>query len=486
MADNKSRRGEFGTIIHYQADRYTATVRTESGRTLTGVPCLRNSPGAIAPLEPGTPVLLNYDYGNPIIFGILPSAAGNARIEKRFSVTDTEGYGGQGLNKTGMAAGNDYRNPQEPDDVMPGDWLQMGVDGNAVGVLAGGVNVVRSSPLAQVRTHLLNDFVEIISRNYRHITDMGEFTVVNKDGRISMGFRGGTDQRTEAGPDEENWTIKFDMGAEGDLLNFEFCTPEGQSLFKFHVDGNGHCEVFGIGGIALHSGSQNGASALETVTGDKTQNVLGNLKQHTEGDVKEEVKGSHANQVSHDYRVNAGNDLTMQALRDLGLSAGRNASLTVQGNITGDAMVFDIESGHWKIDVGGPTSLNPKSGIHFHTYAGDFSHESKAGGHIRIKSLMGELNSTTRKATLNTNRLPNSVVLGGSSLSSHVVKYEQLEQHLRLLYQLLDRHIHIEQGTATAGVFPVVGVTGMPVVPFSSVLNSLIITLKSLTTGVAA
>jgi hypothetical protein len=485
MAEAKARRGEFGTIISYQADRYTATVRTEHGRTLTGVPQLRSAPGQIAPLEPGTSVLLNYEYGTPIILGVLPTPVGNADVKTKFSVTDTEGFGGQGLNKTSLNAGSDYRNPQEPDDVAPGDWVQMGSDGNSIGALSGGVNVIRSSALSQIRTHLVNDLVEIISRNYRHITDMGEYSVVNKDGRISMSFRGGTDQRSEAGPDEEKWTIRFDMGAAGDLLNFEFTTPEGQALFRFRVDGDGHCEIFGINGVAIHSGAQNGAAAVETTTGDKDQVVMGNQTTRIDGEVKKEVRGSDKTETLQDHFISAGNDARVQALRDMGLSAGRNLFMAVQGNITGESVIFDIESGDWKVDVGGPTSLNPKSGISFNTFAGDFSHESIAGGDFNVRSLLGALHTTTRKAVVSTNNLPDSVILGGDALTSHLVKYEQLEQHLMMLYQLLDQHIHIEQGTATAGPFPVVGVSGMPVVPFSSVLNSLIITMKSITSGVS-
>jgi len=480
-----SRAGEFGIVVTYQADNYTATVRTSAGRTLTGVPRLRSSPGEIAPLAPGTPVLLNFDYGAPFILGVLSAPLGNDPADNKFSLTDTEGFGGQGLNKTALDTGSDYRNAQEPSDVVPGDWVQLGSNGNSIGVLAGGVNVMRSTPLAQIRTHLINDLVEIISRNFRHITDMGEFTVQNNDGRINMRFRGGSDQRSEAGPDEENWTIKFDLGAEGDLLNFELCTPEGQTLFRFHVDSEGKCEIFGINGVAIHSGNLTGGTAVETVTGNKRQSFLGNHETEVSGTQKHTVRGGVETNVLGDHTLSAGNDVRTQALRDYGLSAGRNMYVAVQGNDTGESLIFDIASGNYFVNIGGVNSPNPKSGFTMKTFAGDMNHESTAGGNFNITSLLGILQSKTRKAVLSTNNIPDSVILGGSALTSHIVKYEQLEQHLMLLYQLLDTHVHVEQGTATAGPFPVVGVSGMPVVPFSSVLNSLIITLKSLTTGVA-
>ncbi len=479
-------RGERATVISYQSDRYTATVRTDRGRTLTGVARMRSSPGEIVPLEAGSEVLLNFDYGQPIILGVLATPSSGVDAGRKFSVTDTEGFGGQGLNKTSLSDGADYRNAQEPDDLAPGDWVQMGPDGNAMGVLTGGVNVIRSNALSQIRTHFINDLVEIISRNFRHISDMGEFTVQNNDGRINMRFRGASDQRTEAGPDEEKWTIKFDLGAEGDLLNFELCTPQGQTLFRLHVDSDGACEIFGINGVAIHSGAQQSGVSTETVTGSKEINIEGNTTSSVGGDKTESVNGSVRTNVLNDHQVLAGNDVQTQALRDMGISAGRNMYVGVQGNITGDdALTFDIESGDWIVDIGGPLSANPASGHTLRTFAGSINYESLAGGNFNISSLLGEYKSRTRKATVSTFNLPDSVVLGGEALTSHLVKYEQLEQHLMLLYQLLDTHIHIEQGTATAGVFPVVGVSGPPVVPFSPMLNPLILTLKSLTSGVA-
>jgi len=477
-------KGEFATVLSYQADRYTATVRTENGRTLTGIPRLRTSPGEIAALVPGTEVLLSFEYGRPLILGVMPPTGGLSD-ETKFSLTDTEGFGGQGLNKTELGSGGEFRGPAEPDDAMPGDWAQMGPEGNLISVLAGGVNVMRSSGLSQVRTHLLNDLVEIISRNYRHVTDMGEFTVQNNEGRINMRFRGGTDQRTEAGENDNNWTIKFDMGAEGDLLNWEFTTPQGQTLFRFRVDSDGQCEIFGINGVAIHSGALNGGVSSEVTTGSREVAIGGDQKLKIDGTQTQTIRGSSTTDVLQNHAVSAGNDVLQNALRDLGIGAGRNLTMTVQGDPDADSVIFDIESGNWLVDIAGPTSPNPKSGHTLRTFAGDVNTESLAGGNFNFTSLLGDFFSQTKKAVFSTNTLPDSVVLGGRALTSHLVKYEQLEQHLMLLYQLLDRHIHLETGTSVAGVFPVSGVSGPPVVPFSSVLNPLIMTFKSLTSGVS-
>lgn len=481
---DRHRRGETATVIAYQSDTYTATVRTNKGRILKGLPRMRFAPGDISPLEQGTEVLINYDYGAPFIMGVLASPAGKPNDTSKHSATDVEGYGGQGLNKSDEVTGGNYRMASEPDDVMPGDWVKCSSDGNMIGVLAGGVNVMKSSALSQIRTHLLNDLVEIISRNYRHITDMGEFTVQNNDGRINLRFRGASDQRSEAGPDEENYTIKFDLGSEGDLFNLELCTPKGQTLFRMHVDSDGQCELFGLNGVSVNSGSQNGGTSAEESNGDKFRKIGGNRTTVLEGSDTKTVKNNATTSVYNDIVTSAGNDVRTQAFRDHAISAGRNMFVSVQGSLLGDAMVYDIATGNWVVNIGSPVSLDPLSGFEMKTYAGNMAFSSLLGGNLTFDSVLGQFKTTTRKSVINTNMIPDSVILGGGVLASHLVKFEQLQAHLLMLYSLLDLHVHVENGTAVAAGIPVIGVSGPPVVPFSPILNPGVITFKSLTTGV--
>lgn len=484
---DKKRRGEYGTVVDYKSDTYVATVQTERGRILHGIPRLRSTPGEIAPLAPGTDVLLSYDYGEPVIMGILARPVKSETSDARFSVTDVEGFGGQGIDKDELNTNGTFRQPSEPDDIMPDDWIQMGPDGNMLGILAGGVNVLKSGPLSQIRTHGINDLIEAICRNYRHISDMGEFTIANNDGRINMRFRGGSDQRNEAGPDEENWTIRFDLGSDGDMLNFELTTPQGQTLFRLHVDSDGQCEIFGVNGVSINSGSQNEGVSAEETSGSKFIKIEGDQTVVINGSRTNTVNTNDAETVVGDKDVSVGNDYRTQTLRDFAIGVGRNMAVSVQGNnLGGDAISIDVEAGDVVTTIGSATSLRPDSGYSLTTFAGDMNFESTAGGSFFFESLLGEYKSTIRKSTTNTNRIPDSVILGGDSLASHLVKYEQLELHLSTLYKMLDAHIHVENGTAAAvGSLPVFGVSGPPVIPFSPALAPQILTLKSLTSGVA-
>lgn len=478
---DRFRRGELGTVIEYHSDRYTAKVRTERGRVLTGVPRLRSMPGDVAPLSPGTEVLLSFDYGFPIIMGVLAMPAQRGTTEgSPFSVTDQDP---DGPSQSRLEVGN-FRGPNEPTDLVAGDQAFIGQEGNSIGALTGGTNVMRSTPLSQVRTHSIGEMVEIISRNFRHVTDMGEMSISNTDGRVNMSFRGGTDQRSETGADEENWSIRMDLGSEGDLFNFELTTPRGQTLFRFHVDAEGHVEIFGINGVDLQSGTRTGGQHTEDHSGDSTRTVRGNRASRTTGSETRSA-GSVTQSIDNDHVLSAGNDILTSALRDVTVGAGRNLFFSVQGGGDGENAVFyDVNSGDWLVDIG--SSTNQNGNYHVRTVAGDMSFESTLGGDFTVSTQTGNILTESQQVKLSTSQ-PDSVILGGNSLASHLVKWEELQRHLLQLYRALDTHTHNIPGTATAAaMFTVTGSTGVPTVPIGSPLQSDINNFKSTKAGVSA
>ena len=472
----RSRRGEFATVINYQADRYTATVRTERGRTLSGVPRLRSSPGEIVALTPGAEVLITYDYGMPLILGVLTTPASGNDGSEAMSVSEVNDVGGNGSGTSQITSHGNFRLASEPRDILPGDWVQRGTDGNLFGLLGGGVALMKGSPLAQVRAHLLQDLVEIISRNYRHVTDMGEFTVTNTDGRVNMRFRGASDQLSESGVDEQRWTIKMDLGAEGDLFNFELCTAENQTLFKLHVDSSGGCEIFGVNGVALTSGSRAGGRHTEEHTTDSSRTVTGDRASSTGGDETREISGAATTNVGSDYELSANNDIRIQAFRDGVLSAGRNVRIGAQGDSTaptGDSLVFDVNAGNWVVNVG--TTASPLGGIKMNTVTGAINLKSSLGGDINAETLLGNIKLSAQTVKIPTT-LMDSVVLGGEVLVSHLVKFEELQQHLTQLYVALDTHTHPVSGA----------VASAPTVPIGSPLTGSMQLFKSLKAGVSS
>ncbi len=469
-----SRRGEHATVISYQSDRYTATIRTERGRTLQGVPRLRSTPGEVTALVAGTEVLVSYDFGTPVILGILNMPASGNDASASTPVSELSGFGGDGFNRGQMTSHGNYRNASEPRDLIPGDWAQVSPEGSMVGLLSGGVAMLKAGALSQIRAHLLTDLIEIISRNFRHVTDMGETTITNNEGRINLKFRGASDQRSEAGTDEERWTILLDLGAEGDLFNFELCTTEGQTLFRFHVDSSGHCEIFGVNGVTTASGSRSSGGHAEEHNGDSSSTVGGSRAVTTAGDVTHSVGGTIATTSGADHTTSAGNDLQLQAVRDFGLSAGRNMVIAAQGGDGDVALAVNVDGGKAVIQMG--TATSPDPAFELNTYAGGISLKSTQGGPISIETQVASIKTNSQTIKFVTSQT-DSVVLGGETLTSHIAKFEELKQLLLTLFIGLDTHTHPE---SIGG-----GVTSPPLVPIGAPLMGNIERIKSLVAGVS-
>jgi uncharacterized protein YukE len=135
-------------------------------------------------------------------------------------------------------------------------------------------------------------------------------------------------------------------------------------------------------------------------------------------------------------------------------------------------MTFDVVSGSWVANVGNITS--PLGNFEVTTQTGNVSLKSVLGGNIEAETLLGNIKTTSQSIKLITS-LPDSVVLGGESLVSHVVKFEELQQHLTQLYALYDAHTHNLASGATL----------IPNALISPVLSGDIQRLKSLFVGVA-
>lgn len=483
---NANRSGEFAVVIDYQPDRYTATVRTERGRVIQGVMRIMNSPGNIAPLQAGTQVLVTYGYGVPMILGVVSLPATLNLDTDSFSFTGVTGFGGEGQNQAGGAPVGNFRAGNQPRDLVPGDWVQMGQDGQGFGVLEGGVTMMKSSPLAQIRTHLLEDLVQVISRNYQQFSDMGIFEIKNQEGQINMSFRGGSDQVTEAGPDEEKWTIRFDMGSEGDLLTFAITTPQGQDLFKLHIDGDGHVDVYAINGISVESNGRSGGDHRVTHTTDSVTEVRGERTVTVQGNNNIDISGGSTETVTGDRVQITANDHVITALRDLTLSSGRNGYFTFQGSGNDPALSISTDTGGVAFTIGSPAAAANSSGLSIKTYNGNMAFAAQTTGDFTVDVSLGAVKTKSRTVIVDTS-IPDSVTLGGSQLISNVAKFQEMQSMIQALLTALDTHVHTIPGTAVAAGFaPVTGSTSVPAIPISPQVSPLIPLVKSLTVGVGA
>lgn len=368
-------RVERGTVIGVDAANHTYRVALNGGGTLNGIARMRSSPGDLTVLPLQQPVVVMLGLGEPYILGVLPHQAQNVANEDPDNVTGTGGHGGEdptlarSLGAVGRTAG-------EPRDLLPGDQVLRSPDGAAVGALHGKTALVRGGPLAQIRAYGNEDLVEVVAGLYRLVTWMGEARYVNDDGKTSFIWRGGADQLTETGADEAAYTVRLDVGYTGDLFNFEVTTPQGQSLFRFHVDPNGRLSVTSRGGFEWTGGADRATLHPTRVHGAQSLEVEGAQDERVAGNVTQALQANRAATVSTNDNLTIGQDYVVRINRDHDVNVGGVMNHAVTGNVTrtttnGDmtdnvttgAYNADVRAGNWKVTCTvGNIQLQPLAG----------------------------------------------------------------------------------------------------------------------------
>lgn len=380
-----------GVIMTSDANRHMYRVATPTG--MRTMPRIKSGPGDNEVWPNGTQVVVDYSFGRPYITGCFPDETpASSPDEDTPNVTGVRGYGGEDSTMSRPVGGN-ARDANAPTDLLPGDRVVTGPDGAALGLLHGMIAMLKGGQMAQIRAYGHDDLIEIVSGLYRVITWMGEAKVVNENGKTSYIWRGGSDQLSQSGPDEERYTIRLDVGHTGDLFNFETTTIHGQTLFRFHVDPHGRLSIYAAGGIDQTGGG------LEPA--DHPTRIAGNANRTVEGDVSDSIQGSHSVLVEGEGRREVDNsDNTLVGL-DSVLQINRDWRVSVDGKVAHqftDDVETQVTNGKYTITV-----LN---------------------GEFKIRTV-------TEKLIL-ASALPDGIQLGDTG-AFHSVKYEPLATYLAAL-----------------------------------------------------
>jgi hypothetical protein len=430
-------------------------------------------------------VAVSYDLPFPIVVGTLQLNATELIDQGAVNITGVAGVGTQDpLTRT--SAPVNYSPVGSPEDLSSGDKAWVGTLGNIIALLEGGMTVT-GSPNAQVRTHGVLGLLETIALLQRNVSSWGEWKIENgSEGQVSFVLRAGAHTHTQTGLDEENWTIRIDLGASGNVFNFEITTPTGHTLFKFHVGSDGRVAIFGQGGVDLSSGGSGTNEQRQDILGSEVKNVKSSSTVTIEGNETVSIGGSSKETVASDKYIASGNDLSLAALRNGSLTYGGSTLELVTGGPASDATKGAVAkkvvllNGGYEVDIGNPAlgaNITAQAGYSLSTYVGDILFDIKTRGSFKAIT-----------------KLPDSVVLGGSSIQSHVSKFEELKAFLTAWGEMIDlRFATLEaqlqahfMGVAYGSVhIPFVGPPYIPPgpLPFSSV-KSTIDVFKSIRVGV--
>jgi hypothetical protein len=358
-----------------------------------------------------TTVVVTWALGLPYILGVLPQEVSPDSEEIPQSVTDVPGHGGQDpALARGMAA--NARAPEEPRDIMPGDFVGLSPDGASVSALHGQVAQIRGSSLAKVQAFGDNDLVRIVGGVLETITWMGESRVVNNGGKTSFIWRGGTDQITQTGPDEQKYTIRLDVGHTGDVIRLEVCNRVNQVLFRFHVSAAGACEIFAAGGLNQHGGGAPTHVSPTRIHGSRETQVTGASSERVAGNSSHTCQGRHQRDI-------AGDDIR---------NVGGGQSIYVTNNHTLQV------SGDSEETVVGAKSVTGGQGI---------SHEVLGESDYAVKAEAGDITFTPTTGSFKVLTANPGAIEFGFSPVSHAVKFEELQSSLASFKAQLDTLLSI-------------------------------------------
>lgn len=440
LATPPTQRRERGFILSVDANGHVYRVQLNSGPTLDGIPRTRSSTGDIGLLKAGQPVIIDWALGTPYISAVLPLEAARAVGDRPEGVTDSIGHGGQDPTLS-RNMGRSARATGEPDDLIPGDHAVMGPDGASVAALHGRIAQLRGSALAVVRANGHEDRVDIITGLLRLVTWMGEANYTNDDGKTSFTWRGGADQLTQTGADEEKYTIRLDVGHAGNLVKLEVTTPDGVPVFRFHVDPSGKVELYARGGLTQHAGGDGAQVHPQRFHGSRDVEIEGADLHRVAGDARHTFEAGLESTVSRDETKLVGQDQHVTISRDKTEKIGGSKQVTVTGD---DKTVV----------AGGDHTVEVKD-------AGKIEIKQSGTGDLALKATQGQIKLDTTKG--------DGIELGAGA-DAHAVRFEQLTQKLDQVVSDLNAfkssvkaHVHPVAGTAAGLSPPLQALTGLDV-----------------------
>jgi hypothetical protein len=318
---------ELGVVVAYNSATHTSIVRTHSGRPLQDVPQIKSTATGFDHIPTGTTVVVSYDLGIPAIVGCMDFPGPSQPSVQAPTLTGVEGVGD--ADPTQLTQGtNNFKPPNAPTDMGAGDWAQVGTLGNHVAVLEGGVTLM-GSPSAHVQSIGPSGTLRTIARRIQQFSDFGQMRIENDQGRTSFVLRAGSNQSTQSGMDEQHWTIRLDLGATGDVLDFRILEPEGKLLFRLHAGSDGRVQIYGDGGVDLSSGDKGTSEMRHDVAGSRTATVGGDETHVVGGSMSTTIGSSAATTVSVDETRSVGRNSTefVGGARDVGVSGDETQAI---------------------------------------------------------------------------------------------------------------------------------------------------------------
>jgi hypothetical protein len=207
-----------GEVLTVDPLRFICSVKTTNGRTFTGVRWLLQSGGTSAVGIHSTPsigdrVLVTTSLGYEVILGCIPSIdSPDISTQSITGGSNTPDVGTDSSFRGGITA-----DPKKPTDFLPGELVYTAKGGAQLGILAGGMAILKASTLSQIVMSKFEGLVRLVTRNYQRYSDASSRVSTNMKGRLYEFFGADWNVLNNRNSNERYQEIYGDVAA-GEIL----------------------------------------------------------------------------------------------------------------------------------------------------------------------------------------------------------------------------------------------------------------------------
>lgn len=363
-----------GVICSVDAANGSCDVAASDGRFLSNIPLPgmaadpQGAGGSARIPRRNQPVVIQFGHGWPYIAAMLPVPTDDL-ADGRPSFDPTDGLSGTGdVDRVGSRPNYRARLPK----LKAGDWMESGNQGQALGLLDGGIALLRGSTLAQVQAIGGSDTLKLVGRNTQLMTGFGEMEFGDSGGKAFFALRGGTDQISQVGAGARKWAFEAlvgglagEGGATG-LADLHVARTDGERVHSISLEVDGTARRTCLGNDVFRCGARQEASIAQgrSVIIDSGDDML----DVRNGDRYEMFAGSHNSDVLGSRYCRVGESRRDTIRNEWSVSVGRLASISVSGDplqatpLT-NALAVNVANGSVLFDIGNPLMMDVASAV---------------------------------------------------------------------------------------------------------------------------
>ena len=402
-----------GKVLEVYPNTYTATVEImnsanfEFGRyvecKITTFKLTTLGAASVSLPSPQDIVYISFQHSatHPSIVGYQqPSTIEPAESEFQHKLTPLRDIGGEDKVFSG---GTNFTRGTGPSDLLPGDEISSGDEGQTLAVLKGGSVIAKASNLCQLLLTKTRATGTLVARRLKFYTDFGEITSESENGVASLRIRGNSSvQKTNQAPGDYGLNIRLGGKTMLDV------SLEKKATLAVNNSGHAQLQVEALQiEIAKDKTEHITGSSKTTLTGSETKIVGTDKENITKGKLATKVRGSESHSVIGSRTVTIGG-LSTNVYQSVKLESIKGVGLLATDPV---AYHTNIGAGDYVIEIGSPSIGGLPAPILLPTM-GSFKVLITAGDFV-AEVLMGDISFTTLLGNVEL-----SSILGTAKLSS--------------------------------------------------------------------